>query len=124
MTVLEQEMNLGDLLKYEAPHLYSRDLVTVADGQTLALGAVIGLESATGKAQVFDPIATDGTEIPAGILVQASASSGSDEEVPAIVRHAIVADHALVWPDSITAEQQLSATTQLKNSGILIRKGA
>ena len=30
MTAITEGLNLGDLLKYEAPNLYSRDQVTVA----------------------------------------------------------------------------------------------
>ena len=30
MTAITNDLTLGDLLKYEAPNLYSRDLVTVA----------------------------------------------------------------------------------------------
>ena len=47
-TVFSESMNLGDLLKYEAPNLYSRDRVTVVAGQTLPLGAVVGMVTATG----------------------------------------------------------------------------
>jgi Bacteriophage lambda head decoration protein D len=38
MPEIKQGLNLGDLLKYEAPNLYSRDRITVAAGQTLAPG--------------------------------------------------------------------------------------
>lgn len=54
-TVFTESMNLGDLLKYEAPNLYSRDRVTVAAGQTLPLGAVVGMVTATGKVKRIDP---------------------------------------------------------------------
>ena len=40
MPALQEPFNLGDLLKYEAPNLYSRDRVTVAAGQNLPLGTV------------------------------------------------------------------------------------
>ena len=45
MPALQEPLNLGDLLKYEAPNLYSRDRVTVAAGQTLPLGTVLGMVS-------------------------------------------------------------------------------
>ena len=38
MTAIAQPKNLGDLLKYEAPNLYSRDQDTVAAAQNLPLG--------------------------------------------------------------------------------------
>ena len=43
MPVITEGINLGDLLKYEAPNLYSRDQVTVAAGQNLVLGTVVGI---------------------------------------------------------------------------------
>ena len=49
--------NLGDLLKYEAPNLYSRDQDTVAAAQNLALGTVVGRETATAKLKTIDPSA-------------------------------------------------------------------
>ena len=61
MPALQEPLNLGDLLKYEAPNLYSRDRVTVAAGQTLPLGTVLGMVTATGKVKQIDPSATDGS---------------------------------------------------------------
>ena len=52
MPVITEGLNLGDLLKYEAPNLYSRDQVTVAAGQNLVLGTVVGIETATAKVKL------------------------------------------------------------------------
>ena len=41
MSAIHETNNLGDLLKYEAPNLYSRDLATIAAGQNLLLGAIV-----------------------------------------------------------------------------------
>ena len=40
-----------------------------------------------------------------------------------VARHAIVADHALVWPVAITLAEKQSAVLQLKSLGVLVRKG-
>lgn len=125
---LSETNNLGDLLKYEAPNLYSREQLPVASGQTLALGAVIGITTSTGKTKAVDPSATDGTQFAAGVLLQGVDASGSaSTSAPvtgiAVVRHAIVADHALVWPTGITAAEKLAALQQLQNLGVLARKG-
>ena len=122
MPAITESQNLGDLLKYEAPHLYSRDRVTVAAGQTLLLGAVVGIEAATTKVVQLDPAATDGSEIAVGVLaadVDAAASDRTDGIL--ISRHAIVADHALIWPVGITPIQKAAAKLQLKALGILVR---
>ena len=41
MPAITQSKNLGDLLKYEAPNLYSREAATVAAGQNLQHGTVL-----------------------------------------------------------------------------------
>ena len=110
MTASQEPMNLGDLLKYEAPNLYSRDQVTVASGQTLPMGAVIGLVTASGKVKQIDPSASDGSQYAAGVLMQPCDAALIDrDDGLMIARHAILSDHALSWPAAIT---------------ILIRKGA
>ena len=122
MSAITASQNLGDLLKYEAPNLYSRDRVTVAAGQTLLLGAVVGIEAATTKVVQLDPAATDGSEIAVGVMaadVDAAASDRTDGIL--ISRHAIVADHALIWPVGITPIQKAAAKLQLKALGILVR---
>ncbi len=122
--VFTEGLNLGDLLKYEAPNLYSRDQITVAAGQVLALGAVVGVITASSKVKVVDPSATDGSEVAAGVLIQAVDANLADRDDGLIVaRHAIVADHALVWPTGITVAEKKSASAQLKALGILVRKG-
>ncbi|MEO5367959.1 MAG: head decoration protein [Magnetococcus sp. WYHC-3] len=123
MPVITESNNLGDLLKYEAPSLYSRDAVTVASGQNLVLGAVVGLKTADGKVHALDPAATDGTETAAGVLLQAVDATGADAPGLMLARHAIVADTALVWPAGITTGQQSAAIQQLKDRGLLVRKG-
>ncbi|WP_240097650.1 head decoration protein [Thermomonas flagellata] len=125
MPTLTQATNLGDLLKYEAPNLYSRERSTVAAGQHLLLGAVVGLETATGKLKAFDPSATDGTEVAAGVLGNAVDATLIDrEDAILIARHAIVARGALVWPAGITAVQKAAAIAQLEARGILVRDSA
>jgi hypothetical protein len=125
MSVIAEPLNLGDLLKYEAPNLYSRDRVTVASGQNLPLGTVVGTVTATGKFKRIDPSATDGTQVAAGVLLQAVDAAQTERDDGLIVaRHAIVADHALAWPDAITSAEQLTAIAQLKALGVIVREGA
>lgn len=123
-TVFTESMNLGDLLKYEAPNLYSRDRVTVAAGQNLPLGAVVGVVTATGKVKQIDPSATDGTQVAAGVLMQAcDAALAERTDGLVVARHAIVSDHALQWPTGITTGEQQAAVAQLKSLGVLVRQG-
>jgi len=124
MPVITETNNLGDLLKYEAPNLYSRDQITVGAGQNLPLGTVLGIVTATGKAAALDPVAADGSEVAAGVLgIAVDATLIDRDDGLLIARHAIVSDVALVWPAGITPEQQAAAQAELKGLGILIRKG-
>ena len=124
MPVITEGLNLGDLLKYEAPNLYSRDQITVGAGQSLPLGTVVGLVTATGKLKQIDPSATDGSQYAAGVLMQAVDATLIDrEDGLMLARHAIVADHALAWPAAITAAEKQAVVEQLKSLGVLVRKG-
>ena len=124
MPAMTEELNLGDLLKYEAPNLYSRDQVTVGAGQSLLLGTVVGLVTATAKLKQIDPSATDGSQYAAGVLMQGVDATLIDrDDGLMLARHAIVADHALAWPAAITTAEKQAAIAQLKSLGILVRKG-
>ena len=124
MPVITEGKNLGDLLKYEAPNLYSRDQVTVGAGQNLPLGTVVGIVTATAKLKQIDPSATDGSQYAAGVLMQSVDATLIDrEDGLMLARHAIVADHALAWPAAITAAEKQAVVEQLKSLGILVRKG-
>jgi hypothetical protein len=126
MPALREPLNLGDLLKYEEETLrYSRDPVTVAAGESLELGAVVGRVTANTKIKRFDPAAADGTETPVGILlgeVDASLTDVPDGII--LARHGIVASGAVVWPEGLTVPQQAAAIAALEAKGILIRQSA
>ena len=49
---------------------------------------------------------------------------GADTEVTAILRDAVLADRAIVWPAGITEEQKKAAIADLEARGILVRKTA
>ena len=124
MPALAEPLNLGDRLKYEAPNLYSRDRFTVASGQNLPLGTVVGIVTATAKFKQLDPSAEDGTQVAAGVLLQACDVSLIDRDDGLVVaRHAIVAHHALVWPDAMANAEQIAAMAQLAALGVLVRQG-
>lgn len=122
MPTVSQPKTLGELLKYEAPNLYSRDQDTVAAAQNLPLGTVVGRETATAKLKALDPSATDGSETAVGVLGNdVDATLIDREDAILITRHAIVARGALVWPTGLTAVQKATAVAQLTDLGVLVR---
>lgn len=126
MTALSETPNLGDLLKYEEDCLhYSREVATVAAGQKLALGSVVGRETVTGKLKQLDPLATDGSATPVGVLlVDVDATLIDVEGALLLNRHAVLASNCVVWPVGIAALDQAAATQTLTALGILIRASA
>lgn len=124
MPTAVQPKNLGDLLKYEAPSFYSRDEATIAAGQNLALGTVLGKNSTDGKLYALNPAANDGTQNAVAVLAQDVDASAADAVALIVARHAIVARSALVWPSGITGAQMAAAEEQLKAVGILVRESA
>ncbi|WP_261369988.1 head decoration protein [Lysobacter antibioticus] len=116
--------NLGDLLKLEADHLYSRDQVAVAPNQVLVLGQMVGRITATGQYAAFDPVATDGREQAAGVvIVPITTSVDPSPDGIVVVRHATVSDRYLVWPRTATPEHRAAAVQQLRALGVLVRQG-
>ncbi|WP_363798403.1 head decoration protein [Lysobacter firmicutimachus] len=116
--------NLGDLLKFEADNLYSRDRATVARQQALKLGQVVGRITASGQIAALDPAATDGREQAVGVAIAPTLTADAPSPDGLIVaRHAAVADHALAWPAAITSEQRMAAIEQLRARGVLVHQG-
>ena len=101
--------------------------ITIADGAAdFIVGDMFTIDvSGDGKVVAMDLTGVDGSQEAIGIIATAvTAPDGTDAEGLAIVRNAILADHAIVWPSGITAQQKTDATAALEARGILIRKGA
>ena len=108
---------------YEGGHLN----LTVADGATdFAVGDTFAIEvSGDGKAVALDPAAVDGAAEAIGIVAfDVTAPDGADAEVTAILRDAVLADRAIVWPAGITEARKNAAIADLVARGILVRKAA
>ena len=115
--------NLAVGTAYEGGHLN----LTVADGAAdFAVGDTFTIEvSGDGKVVGLDPTAVDGTAEAVGIAAfDVTAPDGTDAEVTAILRDAILADRAIVWPAGITEVAQAAAIADLEVRGILVRKAA
>jgi len=125
MPTITLSKNLGDVLKYEAPNLYSREAGTLAAGQNLAVGTVLGRTTTDAKLHALNLAASDGSEVAAGVLgADVDATLIDREDALLIARHAIVAQGALLWPAGITAPQKAAAIAQLSALGILVRDSA
>ena len=125
MAVINETSNLADLIKFEEESLfYSRNTETIASGQNLDLGTIVGRKTADGKIYALNPAATDGTQTAAGVLIEPINATLIDKTGLILARHAIVADKALVWPAGITNPQKAAVATRLDARGILIYQSA
>lgn len=126
MTAIHEPLNLGDLLKYEEDSLhYSREVATVAAGQRLSRGTVVGRETASAKLKQFDPLESDGSETPVGVLLVDVVADLVDVEGALLLnRHAVLASNCVIWPVGIAAAAKVAATDELAALGILIRQSA
>lgn len=83
----------------EAPGTLSREQITLASGQDLTTGTVLGKITSTGKYTAYNDAAGDGSEAAAGILLYDTDASGGDQEAVMIARLAEVVTDKLVGSD-------------------------
>jgi hypothetical protein len=121
-TVFHEQIYLGDLLKYEEENRYSRDTITVAAGQNLKLGTVLGMLN--GKAVALDPAATDGSEIAVGVLMTDVDATAGNTEAVMVSRNVLLSEPYVIWPIGLTTSQKITTVAELNRLGIILRIGA
>jgi glutamate formiminotransferase len=121
---IEENKNLGDLLKYETDKNYCREVVTVAAGQNLKIGTVVGMKTATDEVKIvsLNGEETDGSDVAIGVILEdANATSGAKKALM-IARDAIVASGVVVFPEGATADQKKKIKKDLEARGLVIRQ--
>jgi hypothetical protein len=124
MASMTESYRLPDFLKWEEDNRYSREKVTVASGETLSVGEVVGRVTATGKIVAIDFSATDGSETAYGIMAADCDASDGDTAGVAIVRDALISDDHLIWPSGATSSDKSDALATLAGKGIIVRDEA
>ena len=123
---IEENNRLGDLLKYEADKNYCREVMTVASGQNLKMGTVVGIKTATDEIKIvsIDDEETDGSDLAFGVLLEDTDATSAAKKALVIARDAILASDYVVFPADSTAEQKKKITKDLEKRGIVIRQSA
>ena len=123
---IEENNRRGDLLKYEADKNYCREVMTVASGQNLKMGAVVGIKSATDEIKIvsISDEETDGSDSAFGVLLEDVDATSAAKSALVIARDAILASDYVVFPADSTADQKKKITKDLEKRGIVIRKSA
>jgi hypothetical protein len=121
MAVITETARVLEGILSEANGYRSREAVTVASGQNLPAGAVLGMVTATGEYAEHDPAATDGTETAAAILLYPTDASAAAVVATALVRDCEVTATALAWITGATAQNKADGLAALATVGVIAR---
>ena len=126
MSVLTQPPTMGDVLKYELNHNFTRETVTLLAGTNYPVGAVLGRITASGKLKLSTAAGTDGAQNAAAVLLYATDAAAADATGIVLVRGpAIVSKAALVFDASVDDAAKIAAKhAQLTALGIIPRDTA
>ena len=121
--MIEENERIGALLKYELDKNYSRDVVTIAAGQNLTLGSVLGTVTADGTYKIVSIASpeTDGSDTAKGILLQDVDATDAATKALILSRGAIVSEKALVFPMGTSEDQKKAFKASLNALGIVVR---
>lgn len=124
---VDEGNHTAEFILSEANGYRSREEVTLAEGEDVKAGEVLGKLTSGGKYVAWDPDASDGSETIAGIsyaAVDASASGNGDEEVAIVARDAEVDVGALTYAEEDSAGNggKDNAVSQLADLGIIARE--
>ena len=119
-----QYKTIGDIVKSEPSGNAGRRRVTVGTGADLVIGTVVARKTSDDEFYILAPGASDGTEVAAGVILEAAAASADVANVLTLLcGPAIVHDGQLTWPDGITAAQKITAKLDLIARGINVASG-
>jgi cyclophilin family peptidyl-prolyl cis-trans isomerase len=125
---IEENNRLSDLLKFEIDKNYCREIVTVASGQNLKLGEIVGMKTANDQVKSVYLITgvqnevLDGSEIAIGVVLEDIDATSGIQKALMVARSAIVADSCVIFPTGATDAQKKKITKDLESRGILIKK--
>ena len=120
-TITETLPHDGGFMVSQASGDRSRDAITVAAGQTLGAGAVLGRVTANGHYAVYNPAAMDGSQTAVGVLWGAVDASAAAAPGVGVLRDAEVRRASLQWFAGATDPQQETGVAELAAVGIIAR---
>lgn len=125
MPVLTQPPSMGDVLKYEVNPNYTREVITLLQGQPYPVGAVLGKITASGKYTLSPETATEGAEVAIAVLLYAVEATLADATGIILARGpAIVSRAGLAYDATVNDAAKIAAKiTQLAAAGIIARDG-
>lgn len=125
MTAFTEPNRIGDILKREFAPEFNREEVTIASGQNLVAGTVLGKITVGAQYMIHDNAASGGTagaEVAAGVLLfDCDASSAATKAVVLLRGPAVVALEKLTFKSGISGANKTAALDKLATLGIVAR---
>ncbi len=120
MTVLTEGSHTGEFLVTTANGTRSFTQGTLAAGNNMIAGGVVGKITANGKFKIHDPSATDGSEAAAGILFAATNSNSGDAPCVVVDTDAEVNGAEISWIAGISTADKTAGIASLLSAGIKV----
>lgn len=118
MSSITESGHAGGFLLSEAAGQRSREKVTIASGQNLGAGTVLGKISGDGTYAIYDNDASDGTQTAVAILFADCDASDGEQEATVIARDAEVNGEELIFQSS---DEETAGIADLLSVGIIVR---
>ena len=125
MPVLTEQPSMGDVLKYEVNPNYTREVITLLQGQPYPVGSVLGKITASGKYKLATHGGTDGAQTATAVLLYAVDATLADAVGIVVVRGpSIVSRAGLAYEATVNDAAKITAKIgQLAAVGIIARDG-
>ena len=125
MPVLTEPPSMGDVLKYEVNPNYTREVITLLQGQPYPVGSVLGKITASGKYTLSPATGADGSQVATAVLLYAVDATLADATGIVVARGPAIVSRAGLAYDA-TVDDGAKITTkigQLAAAGIVARDG-
>lgn len=120
MTTETQGPRTGDFM-LGAPGTIALEYGTLASGNNLTAGTVLGRVTSSGKLAPYDNTASDGTETAVGVLYDNVDATDADQAVTYVARLAEVQTDKLVWDVANDGAAQTAGLADLSALNIIAR---
>lgn len=120
MSATTQGARAFEHILWEASEI-SREVVTIASGNAITPGMVLGKITATGKYAPYDDNNTDGTQTAVAISCDAVDAATADKQALVTVRLAEVVASKLSWAATVAAGEKTTAYADLAAAFVIAR---
>ena len=125
MPVLTEQPSMGDVLKYEVNPNYTREVITLLQGQPYPVGSVLGKITASGKYTLSPATGADGSQVASAVLLYAVDATLADATGIVVARGPTIVSRAgLAYGAAVDDGTKITAKiAQLAAVGIIARDG-